>query len=89
MATQAVPGPKRQLTATSLGDATGTAGVVVMVGSAEATGKGVLDGIGVDEGPAGGVFVLRNVVAVGVTGAPDGRLQASMLRINKRLARIG
>ena len=89
MATQAMPGPKRQLTATSLGDATGTVGVDVAAGGGEAEGKGVLDGIGVNDGWAG-VFVLRSVVvAVGVTAAPDGRLQASMLRINKRLARKG
>jgi len=88
MATQAVPGPKRQFTATSLGDATGTVGVDVRVGIAVFKGKGVLEGIGVDDGP-GGVFVLRNIVAVGVAAAPDGRLQASMLRINKRLARKG
>ena len=88
MATQAVPGPKRQLTATSLGEATGTVGVLVMVGSAEAAGNAVLDGMAVNDGWAG-VFVLRNVVAVGVTAAPDGKLQASMLRNNKRLAKKG
>jgi len=71
-----------------LGDATGTVGVDVAAGGGEAEGKGVLDGIGVNDGWAG-VFVLRSVVAVGVTDAPDGRLQASMLRINKRLARKG
>ena len=88
MATQAIPGPKRQLTATSLGEATGTVGVLVIVGNAEATGKAVLDGIGVNDGCAG-VFVLSSVVAVGVTAAVDGKLHASMLRNNKRLAKKG
>ena len=87
MATQAVPGPKRQLTATSLGEATGTVGVLVMVGSAEAAGNAVLDGTGVNDGWAG-VFVLSSVVAVGVAAA-DGKLQASILRNNKRLAKKG
>src|SRR5688572_8826741 len=88
MATQAVPGPKRQLTATSLGEATGTVGVLAIVGSAEAAGNAVFDGIEVNEGCAG-VFVLRNMVAVGVTAAAAGKLQASMLRISKRLAKNG
>lgn len=47
-ATQTVPGPKRQLTATSFGDATGTAGVDVRIGGGVKEGKGVLDGIEVD-----------------------------------------
>jgi len=88
MATQAVPGPKRQLTATSLGEATGTVGVLAIVGSAEATGNAVLDGTGVNDAWAG-VFVARSVVAVGVTAAADGKLQASMLRTSKRLAKNG
>ena len=88
IATQAVPGPKRQLTATSLGEATGTVGVLAMVGSAEATGNAVFDGTGVNNGCAG-VFVLRSVVAVGVTAAAAGKLQASMLRTSKRLAKNG
>src|SRR5512134_568920 len=44
---QAVPGPRRQLTATSLGNATGTAGVDVVVGG------GVFEGVGVSVGRAG------------------------------------
>ena len=88
MATQAVPGPKRQLTATSLAEATGTVGVLIMVGGAEAADKAVLDGMAVKDGWAG-VFVLINVIAVGVASAPDGRLQASMLMTNKRTAKKG
>ena len=59
-----------------------------MVGRAEATGNAVLDGTGVNDDCAG-VFVLRSVVAVGVTAAADGKLQASMLRTSKRLAKNG
>lgn len=49
-ATQAVPGPKRQLTATSFGDATGTAGVNVIVGGGVEEGNDVPGGIKVDIG---------------------------------------
>ena len=47
-ATQAVPGPKRQLTATSFADALGTVGVDVKVGGCVEEGGEVLDGIEVD-----------------------------------------
>ena len=49
-ATQAVPGPKRQLTATSFGDATGTAGVNVIVGGGVEEGNDVPGGIKVEIG---------------------------------------
>lgn len=84
-ATQAVPGPKRQLTATSFAEALGTVGVDVKGGGDVEEGGGVLDGMEVDRTE---VFVAR-MVAVGVPGALDGRLQASILRINKRLAKKG
>jgi hypothetical protein len=84
MATQAVPGPKRQLTATSLGDATGTVGVEVKVGGGVEEDGGVLDGTSVNVGWA--AVSVGKIVAVGV-GAVDGRLQASILKINKRLVK--
>ena len=86
MATQAVPGPKRQLTATSFGEATGTAGVEVKVGGGVEDGNGVFEGTSV---VGGTVFVEGSIVTVGVPGALDGRLQASMLKTNRRLARKG
>ena len=86
IATQAVPGPKRQLTATSFGDATGTVGVEVKVGGGVDDGNGVFEGISVEGGT---VFVAGVIVTVGVPAAFDGRLQASMLKTNRRLARKG
>ena len=71
-----------------MGEATGTVGVLAVVGSGEATGNAVFDGTGVNNDCAG-VFVLRSVVAVGVTAAADGKLQASMLRTSKKLAKNG
>ena len=47
-ATQAVPGPKRQLTATSFADALGTVGVDVKGGGDVEEGGGVIDGRDVD-----------------------------------------
>jgi hypothetical protein len=73
-----VPGPRRQLTATSRGKATGTDGVDVFVGG------GVLEGGNVSDGTAVvGAAVAAGVVAaaVGVSvGMVDGRLQASSAR---------
>lgn len=86
IATQTVPGPKRQLTATSFGAATGTVGVEVNVGGGVEEGNSVSDGMGVNDGWAG---VVARIVAVGVPGAFDGRLQASMLKTKRRLARKG
>ena len=87
IATHTVPGPNRQLTATSFGEATGTVGVEVSVGGGVEEGNSVLDGIRVADGSAE-VLVARTV-AVGVPGTFEGRLQASMLKTNRRLARKG
>ena len=84
---QPVPGPRRQLTATSLGKATGTLGVEVVVGG------GVLEGNAVCEGATVGDGCVEDGVistAVGVSvGKVDGRLQASMdmtrISVNNRL----
>jgi hypothetical protein len=76
--TQPVLGPRRQLTATSLGKATGTVGVDV------AAGGGVLEGGSVNVGATvTGACVEEGVkaVTVGVSvGRLDGRLQASIAR---------
>jgi hypothetical protein len=79
---QPVPGPSRQLTATSFGDATGTLGVDVKVGGGGFVGNGVcvgiaVEGIGVNEG------VLRAAVGVSV-GILDGKLQASDAKTRAR-----
>ena len=78
-----VPGPRRQLTATSLGKATGTLGVKVVVGG------GVLDGSGVCVcATVGGTVVEEGVMGdtVGVSvGTLDGRLQASIARTRARV----
>jgi hypothetical protein len=82
-----VPGPRRQLTATSLGKATGTVGVEVVVGGGVLEGSAVCEGATVGEGcVADGVIAS----AVGVSvGRLDGRLQASIamirIRVNNRL----
>jgi hypothetical protein len=88
--TQPVPGPSRQLTATSLGKATGTLGVEVEVGG------GVSDGRLVG---AGGWVAMERVgvalsakVGVSVTCALVGRLQADRAKTrmnNRRRDRIG
>ena len=69
-----VPGPRRQLTATSFGKATGTLGVDVVVGGGVLDGGSVrvgavVDAAWVDEG------VIAGAVGVSV-GRLDGRLQA-------------
>jgi hypothetical protein len=73
-----VPGPRRQLTATSLGKATGTLGVEVLGGG------GVLEGGRVSVGAAVmGAAVDDGVMAaaVGVSVATlEGKLQASIAR---------
>jgi hypothetical protein len=80
---QPVPGPRRQLTATSFGNATGTVGVEVVVGG------GVLDGGSVNVGMiVDVVWVEEGVIAgaVGVSvGRLDGRLQASIARTRARV----
>jgi hypothetical protein len=72
-------GPKRQLTATSRGNATGTVGVEVVVGG------GVLDGTEVDVGALVGKACVAEgataKVGVSVRGAFDGRLQADTAKI--------
>lgn len=75
----AVLGPRRQLTATSLGNATGTVGVELAVGSDVADGGGVCVEVAVDRAcVADGVMRAR--VGVSVTGKFDGRLQPLIIR---------
>jgi hypothetical protein len=84
IATQAVPGPSRQFTFASLGDAIGTLGVDVNVGRAVLVGKGVCVGRSVG---AGCVTVGDNEsckVGVSVTGTFEGRLQASIAKTSTR-----
>jgi len=73
-----VPGPRRQLTATSLGKATGTDGVDVVVGGGVLDGGTVCEGIGVP-GTAVEEGVMATTVGVSV-GKVDGKLQASRAR---------
>jgi hypothetical protein len=71
---QPVLGPRRQLTATSLGNATGTVGVEVVVGGAVMEGSGVCVGVAVDRDRV--AVGSRDKVGVSVIGTLDGRLQA-------------
>jgi hypothetical protein len=78
-----VPGPKRQLTATSLGKATGTVGVGGVVGGGVFVGKEVWVGMVV-----GGDCVEDGVRSdsVGVSvGRLEGRLQASIAKTRTRV----
>jgi hypothetical protein len=84
----AVPGPSRQFTATSRGNATGTVGVALAVGNDVADGCSVgvvvlVDRDCVAEG------VIRTNVGVSVAGTFDGKLQADITRtraiMNNRL----
>jgi hypothetical protein len=86
-ATHAIPGPKRQFTATSFGDAMGTVGVNVRVGGGVFVGNGVPDGIGVEEGWAS--VAVKGGVGVDVGGALKGRLHASMDRTSTTLTKNG
>jgi hypothetical protein len=76
--TQPTPGPRRQLTATSLGNATGTDGVKVAVGG------GVFDGREVSVGAVVDVACVADGVmgaSVGVSvGRLEGKLQASIAK---------
>jgi hypothetical protein len=80
MGIHAVPGPKRQFTFTSLGNAIGTLGVSVKVGRGVLAGNAVCVGscvgtanVKVAEGSASGT-------AVDVGGAFDGKLHASIAK---------
>ena len=88
--THAVPGPRRQLTATSFGNATGTVGVEVSVGGAVFVGKGV--SVGVSAGKGSVADGVTTAVGVSVIGAFDGRLQAASAKTrvstNNRLRNI-
>jgi hypothetical protein len=77
-----VPGPRRQLTATSLGEATGTLGVELAVGGGVLDGRGDCVGATVGEGSVTD-GVITATVGVSV-GRLEGRLQASiaMLRMS-------
>ena len=78
---QAVPGPRRQLTATSFADAEGTVGVEVAVGGGVLVGRGVCVGVSVGSGCVG-VGEGIATVGVSVTGTFDGRLQASVAKMS-------
>jgi hypothetical protein len=84
MVAHSVPGPKRQLTPLSSGDAMGMVGVGVNNGSGVFVGRDVKVGTGVSNGTAG-VSVKVGALGVGVT-SPEGRLHARMARIKTRLA---
>jgi hypothetical protein len=86
IATQAVPGPRRQFTLASLGEATGTDGVNVNVGGRVFVGGGVWDGAFVGSGCVAEGTGEAARVGVSVAGMFDGKLQAS---IAKTSARIG
>jgi len=70
----AVPGPRRQLTATSLGDTVGTVGVGVAGGGEVFVGSGVCVGVPVGSDSVGERIIAN--VGVSVTVTFDGRLQA-------------
>jgi hypothetical protein len=78
-----VPGPRRQLTATSLGKATGTLGVKVRVGGGVLEGRAVCGGATVGDGCCVEVGVIAVTVGVSV-GRFEGKLQENrvMIRIS-------
>jgi hypothetical protein len=77
---QATLGPRRQLTATSLGNATGTVGVEVIGGGDVLDGTEVWVDVEVAKASvADGVSTIAKV-GVSVPGAFDGRLQADIAR---------
>jgi hypothetical protein len=75
---QGVPGPRRQLTATSFGDTVGTVGVDVAGGGEVFVGSSVCVGVPVGSDRVG--EMVNIVVGVSVTGTFDGRLQPSMAK---------
>jgi hypothetical protein len=79
--THPVPGPKRQLTGTSLGNAIGTLGVDVSVGGCVAVGEGVSVGVSVGRGCVADGSTEGDGVGVSVPGALDGRLQACKRKV--------
>jgi len=74
----AVPGPRRQLTATSRGDTVGTVGVEVAGGGEVFVGSGVCVGVPVGSDRVGERIITN--VGVSVTDTFDGRLQAFKAR---------
>jgi hypothetical protein len=76
MTIQPVPGPKRQLTETSFGNAIGIVGVDVNVGGGVIVGRGVSVGTLVGKGCVADGTGDGPTVGVSVTGTLDGRLQA-------------
>jgi len=78
MTSQAVPGPRRQLTGTSFAETVGTAGVDVAGGGEVFVGSGVWVGVPVGRDSVG--ERVNVVVGVSVTGTFDGRLQANMAK---------
>jgi hypothetical protein len=82
----AVPGPRRQLTLTSLEKATGTVGVEVVVGGGVSEGTAVC--VAVDVARNKVAVGLTSSVAVGVTGRFEGRLQAERQKTSARVNHI-
>jgi len=78
--TQAVLGPNRQFTLTSLGNAMGTDGVKVNVGGGVLVGNGVCVGKSVGSDRVTVAEGSASSVGVSVPGAFDGKLQASMAK---------
>jgi hypothetical protein len=82
---QAVPGPSRQFTFTSFGNAIGTAGVDVNVGGGVFVGNGVCVGRLVGSGCVTVAEGSICNVGVGVAGILDGKLHASIAKTSTRL----
>jgi hypothetical protein len=83
---QAVLGPRRQLTATSFGNATGTVGVEVVVGGAVVAGSAVCVSVGVASD-----WVADGVINPGVgvsVGRLDGRLQADRAKTRATINKL-
>jgi len=86
MISHSTPGPKRQFTATSLGQVIGTVGVEVAVGRGVSEGNGVGEGSGVSVKKTGIVgFAGTGGIAVAAEGAVAGKLQATTAKIRKRM----
>src|SRR6266540_4226598 len=82
--THAMPGPNRQFTLLSLGDATGTVGVEVNVGGGALVGSGVCVGKSVGSGCVTVAEGSTCSVGVSVGERLDGRLQASIAKTSTR-----
>ena len=77
-----MPGPSRQFTLVSFGNATGTVGVEVNVGGGVLVGKGVCVGESVGSGCVTVGEADACSVGVSVAGRFEGRLQASIAKMS-------